>query len=160
MNNIKNYFLIFSVFVFLSIGIDAQEKKAKRSRDIVQMKVLRVWSEGKRHLFIKVKAEIKKGWKLYAANMKKGGPIPTTFSFPYKDAKVIKILEWPKPESERDPNFEMIVKHYTYCAWFTIKTKIKEIKKIYMLRIRFMVCHDKTGICLPPDKVLLPIKNK
>ena len=132
-------------------------QKAEKSSDIAKFKVVKVWNE-KNKLNIKVRAKIRHGWKLYAANMKKDGPVPTTFSFPDNDARVVNVSEWPEPKSEKDPSFDMIIKYYKEAAWFTVQAELLKPQKERKLDVRFMVCNIADGTCLPPDKITLVVK--
>lgn len=98
------------------------------------------------------KASIEKGWHLYAQNIEKGGPIPTTFYYPDHIALIDDTIE-DKGIVVFDDVFEMNLKYFENQATFkqkiTLDTGLKEIKA----SVEFMACND--GMCLPPKEVSL-----
>lgn len=99
-------------------------------------------------------ATIDNNWAVYSQNIKKGGPVPTSFEF--ENAKSYKLLGNVKEAKENkvsknDPVFNMVVAKFYKRAVFTQKVKITNKTKVINGNLRFMTCDGEQ--CLPPKTV-------
>lgn len=99
-------------------------------------------------------ATIDNNWAVYSQNIKKGGPVPTSFEF--ESAKSYKLLGNVKEAKENkvsknDPVFNMVVAKFYKRAVFTQKVKITNKTKVISGSLRFMTCDGEQ--CLPPNNV-------
>lgn len=96
------------------------------------------------------KANIEKGWHLYAQDVPEDGPIPTTFSYNL-DNEVALLGQTKELEGHLvdDPVFLMKIKYFEEYAEFrqTIKVPNNTITLV-IGEVEFMVCDDTR--CLPP----------
>jgi len=106
-----------------------------------------------------LKATIDPGWHLYSQNVKDGGPIPTSFSFPASKSYSLigKTIE-PKPIIKNEPVFSMNVSFFEGSAIFQQKIKLIGNTAIVKGKVEFMVCNDKQ--CLPPSEVEFSVAVK
>ena len=99
------------------------------------------------------KANIEKGWHLYAQDVPEDGPIPTTFSYDLSN-KVTLLGQTKELEGHLidDPVFLMKIKYFEEYAEFrqTIKVSSNTITSV-IGEVEFMVCDDTR--CLPPTYV-------
>ena len=99
------------------------------------------------------KANIEKGWHLYAQDVPEDGPIPTTFSYDLNN-KVNLLGQTKELEGHLmdDPVFLMKIKYFEDYAEFrqTIKVSSNTITSV-IGEVEFMVCDDTR--CLPPTYV-------
>lgn len=99
------------------------------------------------------KANIEKGWHLYAQDVPEDGPIPTTFSYDLNN-KVTLLGQTKELEGHLvdDPVFLMKIKYFEEYAEFrqTIKVPSNTITSV-IGEVEFMVCDDTR--CLPPTYV-------
>ena len=109
---------------------------------------------------IQFTASIDKKWHLYSQTVPSDGPVPTTFNLEKsKDYQLIGKVVEPKPISEFDKNFDMVVKYFIKKAVFTQKIKILSNKNfIFKGKLEFMCCDDSK--CLPPEEVEFSIPFK
>ena len=106
-----------------------------------------------------LKAEIEKGWHLYALEQPDGGPVATTIKV--TDGKPFEIngkIESPKPTIKADPNFPidgkpLETKFFTDAAAFVIplKTTAETAADSLSIDVRFQLCNDT--FCMPPKTV-------
>lgn len=105
-----------------------------------------------------LKATIEKKWHLYSQFLPAGGPIPTSFKFnKTKDYELVAKVKEPKPISENDPNFNMVLKFFANEA--TFKQRIKILSKSAFTvngSLEFMCCDDSK--CLPPEELKTSFK--
>ena len=99
------------------------------------------------------KANIEKGWHLYAQDVPEDGPIPTTFSYNLDEEVVLlgltKELEGHIVD---DPVFLMKIKYFEEYAEFRQAIKVSNNRLSSVLgEVEFMVCDDTR--CLPPSYV-------
>ena len=99
------------------------------------------------------KANIEKGWHLYAQDVPEDGPIPTTFSYNLDEELVLlgltKELEGHIVD---DPVFLMKIKYFEEYAEFRQAIKVSNNRLSSVLgEVEFMVCDDTR--CLPPSYV-------
>lgn len=99
------------------------------------------------------KANIEKGWHLYAQDVPDDGPIPTTFSYNLDEEGVLLGLT---KESEGhivdDPVFLMKIKYFEEYAEFRQAIKVINNGLSSVLgEVEFMVCDDTR--CLPPTYI-------
>lgn len=106
-----------------------------------------------------IKAAIEEGWHLYSQNVKEGGPVKTTFTFPSSSAYTIvgKTIE-PKPITKFESTFKMDVSYFQNSVVFQQKVKLKGKNVAIKGSVEFMVCNDKQ--CLPPELVEFSIPVK
>lgn len=102
---------------------------------------------------LNIKANLDKGWHIYSSKMKKGGPIPTTFSIEKnKNISFLNdyIFESGKPITKWDANYNLNLIYYANSVTFSKKIKI-ENNQISNVKgtINFMVCNAE--MCLPPE---------
>lgn len=98
-------------------------------------------------------ATIDSGWHLYSQNIKKGGPIPTSFTYANTDNSYEIVGKTSEEEgiTNDDPIYKMKIKYFSDKAVF--KQKIKLTKEVNSVEgaVRFMVCDDTQ--CLSPKEV-------
>ena len=106
------------------------------------------------------RADIDKGWHLYAQNVPEDGPVPTTFTFDTSknnfslDGKTIEE----KGVTVDDPVFDMKIKFFENSAIFKQKIKVTTDVNIVNGVVEFMVCDDTK--CLAPTEIDLVFKIK
>ena len=100
-----------------------------------------------------VKATIDDGWHIYSLNVKDGGPIKTSFTFPAsKDYTLIGVPSEPTPISKYEPAFKMDVTYFEKTVTFQQKVKLKTPgATVVKGSLEYETCNDKK--CLPPDDV-------
>lgn len=106
-----------------------------------------------------IKATIEDGWHLYSQNVKEGGPVKTTFTFPAaKDYTLNGKTTEPKSIHRYEDTFKMDVSFFEKSVLFQQKVVLKGAKAIVKGTVEFMTCNDKQ--CLPPEQVdfSIPVK--
>jgi len=99
-------------------------------------------------------AAIQKGWHLYGQYFEDGGPIRLSFTFkPGEQYELIgKVIESPKPTTERDEIFGIDVQYFSGAATFTQKIKVKSAKDFTInMILEGQACQDD-GMCVPLDE--------
>ena len=100
------------------------------------------------------KAEIQKGWHVYSAYLKEGGPLPTYVSFTESEkyALVGELFESQNLEKKYDDIFEMEVLYFSHTMQVSQKVE-KKTPDAFLIHgeIEYSVC-DSTK-CLPPEIV-------
>ena len=106
-----------------------------------------------------VKATIDEGWHLYSQNVKDGGPIKTTFTFPAAKTYTVvgKTIE-PKAVTRYEDTFKMDVSFFEKSVIFQQKVKLTGKTAIVKGTVEFMTCDDKQ--CLPPEEVSFSVPVK
>ena len=106
-----------------------------------------------------IKATIDAGWHLYSQNVKDGGPVKTTFTFPANSAYTVvgKTIE-PKAITRFEDTFKMDVSFFEKTAVFQQKVKLKGTSAVVKGTVEFMTCDDKQ--CLPPEEISFSIPVK
>ncbi len=102
----------------------------------------------------KLKAEIEKGWHLYAVEQPEGGPYPTKITIAENAPFLIEgSIESPKTITKFDPNFQIETKYFADQAEFNLPIKVVNETNADALavNVRFQVCNDT--VCLPPKTV-------
>lgn len=104
-------------------------------------------------------ATIDAPWHIYSQFMKKGGPVPTNFSF--KPNPIIKldgsVKENGKVEKFFDKNFNMQVSYFAGKVDFVQKIQLKVASKTKLVgQVEYMTCNDEK--CLPPVKLPFEIE--
>ncbi|HET8964071.1 MAG TPA: cytochrome c biogenesis protein CcdA, partial [Chitinophagales bacterium] len=104
--------------------------------------------------YIHFKATIDEGWKLYAQDIKPGGPIPTSFTFSNANTGAYtlngKVEEVTKPEEKKEPLFDnMLLKYFKHEAHFRQKIILNDSSATVKGSYEFMCC-DATQ-CLPSE---------
>ncbi len=105
-------------------------------------------------------ASIDNKWHLYSQLVPENGPVPTKFTFDKsKDYQLDGKVSEPKPISEFDKNFDMVVKYFTKKAVFIQKVKITSAKDFaFKGKLEYMCCDDSR--CLPPEEIEFNIPVK
>jgi thiol:disulfide interchange protein len=111
-----------------------------------------------------LKAEIGKGWHLYALEQPEGGPIATTIKVTEGMPFIIdgKITS-PKPIVRQDPLFTgldgkpLVTKFFADIAAFSVplKTTAETTSDAVSLDVRFQLCNDT--FCMPPKTVRMSL---
>lgn len=106
-----------------------------------------------------IKATIDAGWHLYSQNVKDGGPVKTTFTFPANSTYTVvgKTIE-PKAITRYEDTFKMEVSFFEKTALFQQKVKLKGKNAVVKGTVEFMTCDDKQ--CLPPEEISFSIPVK
>jgi thiol:disulfide interchange protein len=104
-----------------------------------------------------LKANIEKGWHLYALDQPEGGPIPTTIKVSEGSSVEIvgEIRTSSPPKVQPDPNFivdgrPLETKYFEESAWFNMSLKMLHDGAYDQIRldVRYQLCNDT--FCLPP----------
>jgi thiol:disulfide interchange protein len=101
-----------------------------------------------------IKAEIERGWHLYALNLPSlEGPEPTTISLiPSEEYELIGDPSEGEFKTEYDANFSMDLNYHEKEAVFTQKIKINTTSPFIIKgMIACMICNEE--MCLPPDEI-------
>ena len=100
-----------------------------------------------------LKATIDDGWHIYSLNVKDGGPIKTSFTFPAsKDYALLGEVSEPKPMSKYETSFKMDVTYFEKTVTFQQKIKLKTAgTTVVKGSLEYETCNDHK--CLPPDDV-------
>lgn len=100
-----------------------------------------------------LKAEIDRGWHVYATDIPEGGPIPTSFKFnPSNDYELVGSLKTPVAIEKYDKAFEMDLRYFDNGAEFVQKVRMKAAGPFRITgELEFMACDDSR--CLPPEYV-------
>lgn len=106
-----------------------------------------------------MKATIEDGWHVYSQNVKDGGPIKTTFTFPAAATYTLvgKTAE-PKAITRFEDTFKMDVSFFEKSVIFQQKVKLKSAQAVVKGSVEFMTCNDKQ--CLPPEEISFSIPVK
>jgi hypothetical protein len=106
-----------------------------------------------------MKATIDEGWHLYSQNVKDGGPVKTTFTFPASKAYTLvgKTVE-PKGTTRFEDTFKMDVTFFEKSVIFQQKIKLNGAAATVKGSVEFMTCDDKQ--CLPPEEINFSIAVK
>jgi DsbC/DsbD-like thiol-disulfide interchange protein len=106
-----------------------------------------------RTMHLTVRADIAKGWHIYALGQKPGGPIPLQLQLVgAADVVVRGVIRAPKPERVFDKNFGIETELYSGNPLFTIPVgvpgrSLTGVRK-FQVAARFQVCSET--LCLPP----------
>ena len=100
-----------------------------------------------------LRATIDDGWHIYSLNVKDGGPIKTSFTFPAsKDYTLVGTPSEPTPLSKYEPSFKMDVTYFEKTVTFQQKIKLKTTgATVVKGSLEYETCNDRK--CLPPDDV-------
>jgi thiol:disulfide interchange protein DsbD len=146
-----NFFIIFSLMIFAFPVISLAQNPTKWSLDsVAKGKILKNDETFK----AKLKAEIEKGWHLYAIEQPEGGPYPTKITIAENAPFLIEgSIESPKTITKFDPNFQIETKYFADQAEFNLPIKVVNETNADALavNVRFQVCNDT--VCLPPKTV-------
>lgn len=106
-----------------------------------------------------IKAAIDDKWHLYSQNVKDGGPIKTTFTFPASKEYTLvgKTIE-PKAVTRYEDTFKMNVSFFEKSVVFQQKIKLNGATATVKGKVEFMTCDDKQ--CLPPEEIEFSIPVK
>lgn len=100
-----------------------------------------------------IKATIDNGWHIYSQNVKDGGPVKTTFTFPKsKDYVLVGKTSEPTPVTKFENAFKMNVSYFENEVIFQQRIKLTSAKPVVVKgQLEYMTCNNKQ--CLPPDDV-------
>lgn len=106
-----------------------------------------------------IKATIDDKWHLYSQNVKDGGPIKTTFTFPASKEYTLvgKTIE-PKAVTRYEDTFKMNVSFFEKSVVFQQKIKLNGATATVKGKVEFMTCDDKQ--CLPPEEIEFSVPVK
>ncbi len=106
-----------------------------------------------------IKAAIDDKWHLYSQNVKDGGPVKTTFTFPASKEYTLvgKTIE-PKAVTRYEDAFKMNVSFFEKSVVFQQKIKLNGATATVKGKVEFMTCDDKQ--CLPPEEIEFSIPVK
>lgn len=108
---------------------------------------------------IYIKATIEDGWHVYSQNVKEGGPIKTTFTFPAsKSYTLVGKTTEPKPITKFEETFDMDVSYFEKSVLFQQKIKLKGKTAVVTGSVEYMTCDDKQ--CLPPEEIKFSVPVK
>lgn len=108
---------------------------------------------------IYIKATIDQGWHLYSQDVKDGGPVKTTFTFPAsKEYTVIGKTAEPKAVTRYEDTFKMNVSFFEKSVLFQQKVKLNGSTATVKGKVEFMTCDDKQ--CLPPEEIEFSVPVK
>jgi DsbC/DsbD-like thiol-disulfide interchange protein len=98
-----------------------------------------------------LRATIEDGWHIYSQDVKDGGPIKTSFTFPpSKDYSLIGKTTEPTPVTKYEKAFTMNVSYFEKSVTFQQKIKLKSANvSVVKGKLEYMTCNDKK--CLPPE---------
>tara|TARA_R110001606_G_scaffold399236_1_gene582618 strand:- start:10453 stop:10899 length:447 start_codon:yes stop_codon:yes gene_type:complete len=105
-------------------------------------------------------AKIENEWHLYAQNVPKGGPIPTSFTYlSSRDYLKKGNTKEDKGQVVDDPIFDMRIKYFDEKAKFIQRVKLKS-KAPFVINaiVEYMACNDTQ--CLAPKEVDLVFNIK
>lgn len=109
---------------------------------------------------VKVKANVAKGWHVYALTQTQGGPKPLTFTLTQPSGFALGAPAGPTPQRAMDAEFGIQTETYSGTPEFTIPLHFKGARppraSELRLVVRYQSCSDK--LCLPPLKEELRIK--
>ncbi len=138
------------IFLFIAIFFAISNLTAQIYDPVSFTSSIKEIGENKYTLIIT--AKIDKGWHIYSQNVPKGGPAPTSFTFPKsKNFKTIGAVVEPEGHEVDDPVFQMRIKYFADKAVFTQNIERKSADAFAInSTIFFMVCNDNS--CLPPTE--------
>jgi DsbC/DsbD-like thiol-disulfide interchange protein len=98
-----------------------------------------------------LRATIDDGWHIYSQDVKDGGPIKTSFTFPpSKNYSLIGKTTEPTPVTKYEKAFTMNVSYFEKSVTFQQKIKLKSANvSVVKGKLEYMTCNDKK--CLPPE---------
>jgi DsbC/DsbD-like thiol-disulfide interchange protein len=100
-----------------------------------------------------LRATIDDGWHIYSLNVKDGGPIKTSFTFPAShDYTVEGGPVEPTPITHYEKAFSMDVSYFETSVTFQQKIKLKSPgATVVKGSLEYMTCNDRK--CLPPEDI-------
>ena len=113
----------------------------------------------KNEAVVYIKASIDQGWHLYSQDVKDGGPVKTTFTFPVsKEYTLVGKTVEPKAVTRYEDTFKMNVSFFEKSVVFQQKVMLKGATAVIKGKVEFMTCDDKQ--CLPPEEIdfSVPVK--
>jgi thiol:disulfide interchange protein DsbD len=143
----KHFFLLF--FTVISLGVAAQSGSAKQVSWTSSAKKL---SEGIYE--VKLVADIKGDYHMYAQVAGIEGPVPTAFTFTPNPLVTLngKVKEIGKVVKKYESAWEGNVNYYEKKVEFVQQVKLKgKVKTNLAGKVEFMVCNESQ--CLPPSEV-------
>lgn len=153
---LKKLFVISFLFALGAICVRAQEEINPVKWSLAVEETLKPPNKG--DVFnVVLKAEIEKGWHLYALEKTEGGPIATRIFLADETLFELGKIEAPKPLEFDDTSFGVTTKFYEDSVKFILPIKI--LGKVdsatakLQLKVRYQTCNDE--MCLPPKTVLI-----
>lgn len=103
-------------------------------------------------------ATIEKTWHLYSQFIKRGGPVPTSFTFDKSDAyeRIDSVKEKSEGEKVHDANFDMDIIYYANKAVFVQRIKTRKPLSKITGKLEYMCCDNEK--CLPPEELAFTFK--
>lgn len=153
---LKKLFVIIFLFTLSAIGVCGQEEIKPVKWSLSVKNTSRSPSKG--NLFNAVlKAEIQKGWHLYAMEKTEGGPIATRITVINESLFELGKIIAPKPLESEDSSFNATTKYYEDLVTFTLPIKVLQTFESVMnnlkIKVRFQSCNSE--MCLAPRTVLI-----
>lgn len=151
---LKKLFVIGFLFALGAICVRAQEEINPVKWSLAVEETSKPPNKG--DVFnVVLKAEIEKGWHLYALEKTEGGPIATRISVADGSLFELGKIEAPKPFEFDDTSFGATTKFYEDSVKFTLPVKVLETfeegSTKLKIKIRFQTCNNE--MCLPPKTV-------
>jgi len=138
--------LLLAIVLVLSTGAFAQIESPVK------------WAYGAKRIspteaVVFLRATIDDGWHIYGLNVKDGGPIKTSFTFPAsKDYTLEGGAIEPTPTTKYESTFKMTVPYFEKTVTFQQKIKLKAAGATMVKgSLEYETCNDHK--CLPPDDV-------
>lgn len=112
-----------------------------------------------KEVIIAFTANIQEPWRMYAASMTQGGPLPTTFSFEKSSdfQRIGDIEEVLEPQNKLDPTFLIPVLWFERKAIFTQRIQLQTNKTTVIATVEFMLCNDHTCLLPQQQKFEIPV---
>ena len=157
---LKKIFVIGFLFTLGTIGVRAQEEEINPVKWSLSMKnTLKSLNKG--DVFnAELKAEIEKGWHVYALEKTEGGPIATRITVVDESLFELGKIVAPKPFEAEDTSFGTTTKFYEDSVKFSLPIKILEtfdaISDKLKIKVRFQSCNSE--MCLAPRTALIELK--
>ncbi len=144
----KKISILLSLFIFTILSVSAQFNMQVDNPVSWEYSTV---DKGNGNYDVLIKATISSPWHMYAIELEKTGPIPTTISFvPNKSVKLVgDIRELTKPVIKFDEGFQFNVGAYYDNAEFSQAVRVLSDKPVNLDgEIEYQCCNDET--CLPP----------
>ncbi len=155
----KKLFVIGFLFTLGTIGVRAQEEEINPVKWSLSMRnTLKSLNKG--DVFnADLKAEIEKGWHLYALEKTEGGPIATRITVVDESLFELGKIVAPKPFESEDTSFGTTTKFYEDSVKFSLLIKVLEtldaISAKLKIKVRFQSCNSE--MCLAPRTALIEL---
>jgi hypothetical protein len=143
----KTLTLLITLFILSFVKVNAQvDEPVKWTYSVKQI------SENEALLIFDAKIDPK--WHLYSQYFDDGGPVRMSFNFKEsKDYKKVgKVIESPKPKTERDEVFEMDVQYFEGKATLSQRIHVLTDKDFIVWgEFEYQVCYDDKCVLFNPE---------